>query len=261
MGTALRIQKALSQPIFLLDAGFKKCEESGGDFWAFKVEGFSGKLYKIHLRSGKGAKCSCPDFTGRHRYCKHILFIFCRILQKTEWAVVLLDLPGAPSSHRILEEPRFANFNQLMGAALCGRVPPPDDDSSDVDEAERRRIKAEEEAEKFKPRETDGFGCPICFEEIEPKDAWVCCGPNGCMNQVHQGCMTRALRYKRAARFSSSAPVPCPLCRNLWYTIEFANDQKKRGAGSAFGIPVDDGKSKLRRVSIAEVHGREMQIQ
>lgn len=77
-----RLNRALNQKMYLLD---KTPVEKG---YEFMVEGSTGTNYKVSILSGSSLdekppqgnlKCTCPDFYRRHKLCKHILFIVCRV--------------------------------------------------------------------------------------------------------------------------------------------------------------------------------------
>jgi len=172
-----RISRALSQPMYLIEVGHKKEEDE--DFWAFKVEGYSGSQYKIHLRSTLGVRCSCPDFQQRRRFCKHVFFLFARILKQPSWAYRLAEEEDIETNVFDL----FPTFGSLMGKVLSSRR---DSSKKAIDDEGR-----------------DEETCPICFEKSKDQDRWVC---SQCRYNIHYTCMERWKKRLGGA-------VRCPMCK------------------------------------------------
>lgn len=72
---ATRKQRGLKERIYLLDAKLD-------DNIVLSVKGSSNRVYDITI-SKKFTKCKCMDFSIRKKVCKHMYFIFGRILKNS----------------------------------------------------------------------------------------------------------------------------------------------------------------------------------
>ena len=187
-----RISRSLHQPMYLLDLGYRKDTGSGEEHWAFKVEGYSGKQYKIHLRSYMGVKCQCPDFSNRQKFCKHVYFIFCRILKKSVWARELADMK--PDEVNVFD--KFPSFSECVLRLTESRKVP-------------------QKHEKQGNQE-----CCVCFEERRDDDSWTC---SGCGYEFHQTCMEKHQRYLKRFGFR------CPLCNKEWSSLKRSREVVEEG--------------------------------
>lgn len=70
-----RKQRGLKERIYLLDAKLD-------DEIILSVKGSSNRIYELTL-SKKYTKCKCMDFSIRKKVCKHMYFIFGRILKNS----------------------------------------------------------------------------------------------------------------------------------------------------------------------------------
>lgn len=168
----------------------------------FAVMGVNGNLYKCTISTKPS--CNCPDFTKRdggpsHGPCKHLIFIFIRVLKLKEddpawWQVRLLPdevsqiLDAAPKSVsvEVLADESVRRQYQILSGSQ---------DNNDTSNISNR-----------KPVEGD---CSICFEDLgladvsRPDDVTTFCGT--CGNNFHKTCVQNWARAK-------GKPI-CPLCR------------------------------------------------
>ncbi|KAJ8751235.1 hypothetical protein K2173_016416 [Erythroxylum novogranatense] len=154
----------------------------------FFILGATGNVYTVTLTSNPS--CTCPDRTTP---CKHILFVFIRVLG--------VPLDDACLRRRSL---RPCQLNRLLGTqtvpdALAGA-------------SLRRRFHElffqARQAGDNNIEVEDGTTCPICLDEIEKEEKVVACGT--CRNVVHEECLKRWKR-SRGRRATS-----CVICRARW---------------------------------------------
>ncbi|KAG9449156.1 hypothetical protein H6P81_009121 [Aristolochia fimbriata] len=156
----------------------------------FFVLGATGNVYNVNL--SVIPTCTCPDRTVP---CKHILFVFLRVLSvSVDDACLrrktlrpcqlarLLDTPTSPGSlagQRVRER-----FHQVFTES--GRVRPGVVES----------------------RSGEGSTCPVCLEEMREEEKMVSCGV--CRNALHEECF---MKWKRTGvrRVTS-----CVMCRARW---------------------------------------------
>lgn len=185
-----RVARVMSQRFFMIDRrreGEELCEE-------FKVLGSTGNVYTVMI--GRLPSCNCPDAShGNH--CKHILFIFLKVLQVPQssglWyqkALLASELQSifgnAPQAPNALAHDNIRKaYARAMGKA-------PELTPSDS----RRRIPGPEDS------------CPICYESMHgvSQDKLVFC--EECGNALHTECFGQWRR--------SAAQLTCVWCRAKW---------------------------------------------
>jgi hypothetical protein len=211
--TLRRIERALSQRLYLVhrqvDDELKQ---------TFAVLGSTGNVYAVVV--GSQPACTCPDH-AKGNLCKHILFVFLRVLRVSStnpvvWQTALLTaelreiFASAPS---VGAAPLASAAVRRTWSHVSG-VPPNDEGPVAAAPIERKPVSGP---------------CPICFEDMEdeasaagrrPAEATVWCKAT-CGQSLHASC------FRQWTAHSKGAPT-CPYCRSAW---EGAGD----GTGSARG--------------------------
>ncbi|KAH7889342.1 hypothetical protein F5I97DRAFT_1843539 [Phlebopus sp. FC_14] len=214
-----RVDRVMSQRFFMLDRrrnGSELREE-------FSVLGSTGNVYTVVI--DKTPSCNCPDATkGNH--CKHILFIFLKVLQvpqsshvwyqkallTSELIQIFTAAPLAPNSlaHQRVREAyaratgRSVNTNDVGEGAS----------SEPASTGARRQPTAEDD-------------CPICYEGMHGAAESLLVWCETCGNAVHQGCF---------AEWAKSSPNKhtCVFCRSPWVGASALGKGKgKTNAGMA----------------------------
>lgn len=155
----------------------------------FYVLGATGNVYKVTLSILPS--CTCPDRTTP---CKHILFVYIRVLgvplddgclkRRTLRPCRLSRLLGTPTLPGALAGPRVRErFHQLF-------------------------LQTREDTSRPVVEIAEGTSCPVCLDEIEKEDKVVTCGT--CRNPIHEECL---LRWKRSRGRRSAS---CVICRARW---------------------------------------------
>ncbi|OVA08551.1 zinc finger protein [Macleaya cordata] len=153
----------------------------------FFILGATGNVYTVTLTTTPS--CNCPDRTIP---CKHILFVFLRVLgisiddpclrRRTLRSCQLTRLLNTPMSPQTLAGERARErFHHLFSQSAVG--PPP-------------RIEL-----------GDGATCPICLDEMDNENKIVECGT--CRNALHKQCL---ITWKRSRGRSAN----CVICRARW---------------------------------------------
>ncbi len=169
-----RFSKALNERIYLLSVNQLSNEE-----WNFNIRGQSNKVYKQILTPTKFS-CACPDHCLRKGFCKHLLFLFCRV-----------------SLNNYLARELFLK-NKTWDTEVFNTI-----NSALID-----RLKHRLESSKPKEVNTNAIGndCSICFEEMKAGETFSQCLTT-CKNFFHQDCINLWL---------DSGHDTCPLCRGEW---------------------------------------------
>ncbi|TFK60764.1 hypothetical protein BDN72DRAFT_890276 [Pluteus cervinus] len=208
-----RVDRVMTQRFFMID----RTRIGGALEEEFKVLGSTGNVYTVVI--AQTPSCSCPDATkGNH--CKHILFVFLKVLQvsqssnvwyqkallTSELSSIFTSAPLAPNS---VQHPRIrAAYKRAMGKSTSSSSDVIDltlegDDEPDMD--------LENSSTQTRKRKTlkEEDDCPICYDGMngmkEPKVVWC----DECGNAVHKECFEQ---WKRTAR-TSGKQLTCVYCR------------------------------------------------
>ncbi|KAL5729057.1 hypothetical protein ACHQM5_002061 [Ranunculus cassubicifolius] len=168
----------------------------------FYILGATGNVYKVTISTT--LTCSCPDRTVP---CKHLLFVFLRVLglslddtclrRRTLRPCHLTRILGNATSVESYAGRRVRErFHQLLPQLLLS----PSSSSSDC------RVDLE-----------DGATCPICLEVMSKDDKVVVCG--SCRNPLHEECL---LTWKRAKGRRSTN---CVICRARWRDMAYHQEK------------------------------------
>jgi hypothetical protein len=164
-----RIQRALTERIHLL-----KVDENR----VFHVIGSTGEnIYQVEF--AQFVDCSCPDCRHRGNICKHIIFVWVRVL-RLDPDDIDLEMDDELRAE-ILE--KMQNIPQL-----CYYPPASSEFKSDPKRLPTARRQP-----------TEGEECPVCFQEFEacdkPEDILWC--QFSCGHNIHRICFDQWCRFKK----------------------------------------------------------------
>eukprot|EP00123_Amoebidium_parasiticum_P010741 comp20288_c0_seq1/m.25458 comp20288_c0_seq1/g.25458 ORF comp20288_c0_seq1/g.25458 comp20288_c0_seq1/m.25458 type:complete len:323 (-) comp20288_c0_seq1:266-1234(-) len=187
-----RIERAVTQRMYMVDRTRKSDTHE-----SFAVLGSTGNVYTVDITHK--LSCDCPDFQKRQACCKHILFVFLKVLKQPptsayiyQSALVTKELQEIFDAAPI--DPRDVLANKNVVAAYKGS------DSQ-----------AGEEGKEEGRRPAEG-PCPVCFEDMNEggKEALTWC--RTCGNNMHMDCF----RQWRGREVASGKQVTCVYCRAVW---------------------------------------------
>ncbi|KAK6161890.1 hypothetical protein DH2020_001731 [Rehmannia glutinosa] len=185
----------------------------------FFILGATSNVYTVNISAAPS--CTCPD---RATPCKHILFVFIRVLGIPVDDSCLWRRTLRPCQlNRLLNLP--TSRESLAGAAVRERFHQlffRDRGGGGGGGSRQREVVAE-----------GGAACPVCLEEMGGgEDKVVACG--SCKNVIHEECF---LAWKRSCRRRSAT---CVLCRARWRNGGGGDDQEKYLNLSAYVSIEDD---------------------
>ncbi|KAI3687627.1 hypothetical protein L1987_81327 [Smallanthus sonchifolius] len=159
----------------------------------FFILGATGNVYTVNLSADPS--CTCPDRTTP---CKHILFVYIRILSVSLddpclWRATLHpnQLTRLLSSPVSLETVASVSIRQRFQEMYLHRAATYPDGKVGVVQVE------------------EGSACPVCLEEMgRGERKLVACAT--CKNPIHEDCL---LAWKRSSRRRSTS---CVICRARW---------------------------------------------
>ena len=209
-----RIGRALQQRLYLVD---QRDHSSGtnGLCKEYVVLGSTGNVYNVNI--GTIPSCNCPDCTRGH-LCKHILFVFLRVLRVPSHSNLIYQ-------KALLQSELEDIFNKASEAANTVKV------KDEVAAAYKKAFSGdtapdEEDEVQFVGVEED-CECPICFESIVFKgsrEAVERCST--CRKAIHKECLLKWL-----ARTPS-----CCFCRSDWSVQDVV--KKELGKAASAGVSV-----------------------
>ncbi|KAI0274748.1 hypothetical protein BC834DRAFT_9703 [Gloeopeniophorella convolvens] len=185
-----RVARVMSQRFFMID-----CKRENGELCEeFKVLGTTGNVYTVTV--DKFPTCDCPD-AGRGNHCKHILFIFLKVLHVPQssglWYQKALLSSELQSIFKAAPLAPNALAHDRVREAYARATGRPDQLGSSSSSSTNRRIPGPED------------DCPICYETMHrvAENKLEFC--KECGNALHMECFQQWSR--------SAAVVTCVWCR------------------------------------------------
>ncbi|KDQ61266.1 hypothetical protein JAAARDRAFT_32263 [Jaapia argillacea MUCL 33604] len=223
-----RVDRVASQRFFMVERK-RNGEELREEFG---VLGSTGNVYKVVI--DKKPSCDCPD-ARKGNHCKHILFIFMKVLQvpyqsnvwyqkallTSELQTIFANAPEAPNSvtnQRVREA-----YARATGKASGSS-------SSNTNETNKRLPGPEDD-------------CPICYENMHKVDVKKMAFCDTCKNGLHLEC------FQQWAR-TAGRNVTCVFCRAEWAIPgPSGGDKATRGADGYLNLASAAGLSPVRDTS------------
>ena len=193
-------ERALTQRLTVLSR--ERCGEYDAPGEKVMVAGSTGNVYTITV--GHFSRCDCPHASKGHQ-CKHMVYVMLRVLKAPEHLAYQLALLSSELREVIKNAP------PIPGVETDGK----DGTEGEGEDSNRKPIEGE---------------CPICYDELEDKEAIVYC-KSSCGNNVHKDCMTKWMAISRGK-------ATCPYCRAKW--AEDTGLEGKLGAIDTKGLARND---------------------
>ncbi|ODN84634.1 hypothetical protein L202_00541 [Cryptococcus amylolentus CBS 6039] len=211
----------MSQRMFMIERIAYQPEPHRAD--QFKVLGSTGNVYTVTI--GSTPDCDCPDCEKGNSPCKHIIFVFLKVLKVSigspiwyqkgitpaELNSVYAGAPAEPSaSVSVNSRVRDAYFK------ATGKEPPAEPAQGG---SGGKRIAA------------IGEDCPVCYDEMTQKDEDMKKlvydeSLGGCGRPLHDQCF----RMWAATAKKQHKDVTCVWCRSPWADSAGASQGKGKGA-------------------------------
>jgi len=207
--------------MFLLDREVKRgADDAAGPCEEYAVLGATGNVYAVEV--SRWPRCSCPDFAKRQDVCKHLLFVYMRVLRLSENDKAILqkalltdEVVGMLSGGR--GEYVFAGDNPVADGAVIAKFREATGAGAGAAPGEARR-----EGE-----------CSVCFDDLDStRESWCAV----CKHPFHTACLQKWM--------GASKKGSCPLCR-----ADF-----KDGAGKLGGAAGGPGGQPLNLASVSAAH-------
>lgn len=198
-----RIERALNQRLYLLEMS----RHEQGSAATFAVLGSTGNVYSVEL--SHQPSCSCPDFMRGNCCCKHILFIWLRVLRCAEDDPVIWQNALLTSELEAVLQPFFRRRSRLLPLADKRVREAYRAAQGSTTDAELPAVEAESSVPVRCRQALEGEDCPVCFESMTAGDEskGLLCFCLECGNNLHRDCIRQ---------WQKASSGDCPLCRTRW---------------------------------------------
>ena len=181
-----RRQRAFTQPIYLL----KMNPITQTIKRSFKVVGSTGTLYTVNIQ--QYPSCTCPDHEQNYKICKHLYFIFLRVMK------VNSQIKNSYKDYELVQ--------------MFNNIPPYIDHNVAFNKTTETNyniciVNGIGEIKKITQKFNDA--CPICLDDIISDSNNVDYCKYGCGKSVHKKC------FKMWNNVSHTNK--CAFCRNDWH--------------------------------------------
>lgn len=186
-----RINRSLEQKLYLLSANQKTTNN-----WIFEILGSTSSHYIIEINE-KHTKCSCMDYKLRKMACKHIYFIFGKILGNISFCETI-SMANIRNKFNLFEI--YPDFSEDMSNKLIRKCV--------------KEIKTENQIDEELSKEM----CSICYDCFGVNNLKQC---NLCKNHFHEDCISVWL----------SKSTTCPLCRGSFSISLYKDKENENHSG------------------------------
>jgi len=211
-------QKALTERLFLVDIKENSKIELEREF---HVMGSTGNVYTVIIKNN--SKCGCPDFVFRKNICKHLYFVYLKVLKSKG------DFPKNLNNQQL--EKLFYNLENITNNLYA---------IEEFRQAYINKIKNEAKSDNnnnlgFKEQRIDE-SCPICMEDFETEGEDLDYCKYGCGKSVHYNCF---IIWKKKNIGN------CVFCRTDWEKVKEKN--KSKGFGKYINVYEETQQEKPKR--------------
>ncbi|CDR87168.1 uncharacterized protein SPSC_00294 [Sporisorium scitamineum] len=237
-----RIAKVYLERMYLIHRfrnGEQFCEK-------FHVSGSKGNVYKVIV--DRNVSCSCMDFSLRRQVCKHLLFVYLKVLRLEGHLPVY-------SRVRLSQDEVEQVFQGALANPVAQALAKPElrkawetavGYQADDDEAASGSNQEEQPTGKqLFPAEGDV--CGVCYEDLEPGsvEGLVFC-LESCGRPIHTDCLEKWFDTRGFNR-------TCIWCRARWHNPNGAKDTVERKT-NGYGIGLS------ARGAVVDASGRQLNL-
>ncbi|EPQ26597.1 uncharacterized protein PFL1_05918 [Pseudozyma flocculosa PF-1] len=234
--TKNRMIRVLSQRMFLIN----RFRAPGYLDEEFDILGSVGDVYKVTV--SEQPRCSCMDYRIRKVVCKHLLFVYLKVLRLPRNSPVLLQ--RSLTDEQLFELFEAARPNPVEEGVQAPKqlrraweesvgLRKPGQDSDDEGEGSAQADKPEEpQGKRVLP--VEGDSCPVCYEDLDAdaSDGLTFCATS-CGRPLHDECFEQWCRSKGGL---ASGSVTCVWCRAPWAPLHAAAGPSSQPVINGYGI-------------------------
>lgn len=170
----------------------------------FIILGTTGNVYTVKISTFPQCDCKENKKGKASSNCKHILFVFLRVLGVS------------PTDHCLYQRALLNSELSNIFSSATHNAPPVQSVLASAAATEKYlELTGSKKKKQVKQRPIEG-DCPICFEKMKPTDKLVYC-KYSCGNSIHTDCFKKWHQTKQEA---ATEEVKCIYCRARWdYSI------------------------------------------
>lgn len=236
--TIKRIAKVSLERMYLINR-FRNGEQLKEEF---DISGSKGNVYKVTL--DRQVKCSCMDFTLRRQVCKHLMFVYLKVLRLEGHLPVF-------SRIKLTEDEVEQVFDEALENPVAHAMAHPELRKawaeavgyvSEEDAASGSNETTVPSGKRLVPEEGDV--CGVCYEDLEPgstEGLEFCL--ESCGRPIHTDCLETWFNTRGFDR-------TCIWCRARWHDVAKAKDKTSNGYGIGVGA----------RGSVVDASGRQLNL-
>lgn len=213
-----RVRRAMAQHMFRMSQTVVSPLERH-----YMVLGATGKIYTVKI--GSQTSCDCPDWHMHHRIgpCKHLLFVFLRVLKCDEQNDATLQ-------HQLTDQELAAIFAGAPAVVAAALLPNAALKRAFADAT--GFVDDEQAAGPVGRRPFDEDDCPICLEEMRTAGRPTVWCTSQCGQSIHEECFLQWSQHQD--------DMTCVWCRAPWAADKPAvANPRARTFTSKFGSYVD----------------------
>nr|XP_019042296.1 hypothetical protein I302_08898 [Kwoniella bestiolae CBS 10118]OCF21226.1 hypothetical protein I302_08898 [Kwoniella bestiolae CBS 10118] len=221
-----RYKRAISQRMFMIER--ERLGEGHHQYEQFKVLGSTGNVYTINI--GPIPRCDCPDNLKGNKPCKHIIFVFIKVLKVPDDSSIWFQMSLTPEEVEqvFATSPPTPNGSVTVNVKVHKAYLHATGRGGEEEEVVTGIDKEIKDASDGKRMDAVGEDCPVCYEEMTQEDVD---GKKlvydetltGCGKPLHNQCFQMWAMTVR----TKGEDVTCVWCRSPWPTDDAGNGKGK----------------------------------
>ncbi|WWC89970.1 uncharacterized protein L201_004899 [Kwoniella dendrophila CBS 6074] len=250
-----RYKRAVSQRMFMIER--ERLGEGYSQYEQFKVLGSTGNVYTVEV--GRVPRCDCPDNLKGNKPCKHIIFVFIKVLKVPDDASTWyqMSLTAEEVEAVFASSPPIPNGSVTVDVKVHKAFLHATGRGGEDEEVVVGIDKEVKDASEGKRMDALGEDCPVCYDEmtqedIDGKKLTYDETDTGCGKPLHSQCFEM---WAKTAKLKGN-DVTCVWCRSPWSTEhggQGAGNGKAGGpqytSGGYLNMAAEAGMSRQRDVS------------
>jgi hypothetical protein len=179
-----RMDRAISQKLYLVES----YETNEINKRQYAIMGSTGNVYTVTITAE--STCTCPDYTTRHKRCKHLFFVLKRIMNVND-----------PFQENYTDDELVNMFKNIPIVTHCLCV---------GDSVKNKYDKLKSNNGLVVAKDVNDDVCPICLDDLEGDNQNLDYCKYSCGKYIHSHC------YDMMYINQANATRLCVFCRAPW---------------------------------------------
>ncbi|WWD10062.1 hypothetical protein V865_008195 [Kwoniella europaea PYCC6329] len=250
-----RYKRAISQRMFMLER--ERVGDGNHQYEQFKVLGSTGNVYTVNI--GTIPRCDCPDNLKGNKPCKHIIFVFIKVLKVPDDSSIWFQMSLTPEEVEQVfnTSPPTPNGSVTVNVKVHKAYLHATGRGGEDEEVVTGIAKEIKDGSDGKKMDAVGEDCPVCYEEMAQEDVD---GKKLVYDETLTGCgkplHTECFNMWAMTATTKGNDVTCVWCRSPWPTEDGgAGKGKGKASGAQYSsmgylnMAAEAGMSRERDVS------------